>query len=1582
MADEIKLGIVVEGVNDLSPILKQITKDLASFGKIVSKMKTTFNDFNKNVKESSKQTATASKVIKESITGIATSTTKLETSTKATSNSLENLNKKLLTTSRELRTIGLGMSIGITAPLVLIGKQAVKTAAVFEQSMANAFSIMGDVSKELKGELEGVARELGSTTIFTASQAADAMYKLASAGLEVEEIIGSLPGILNLAAATQSDFAEVAEQTAIAMTIFGIKADEANRITDSFATGISKSNLNFTRLKDSLKFAAPPMTAFGKSLEETVSALAFFANAGLLGRRAGSGLRNVLTGLAAPTAKAKEIFTEFGISLNQLNPELNSLGEILDTIGESGMSSSQIFEAFGDIAGNVIVLALKSAEKEGRKVSEMLTDLEVQMGATGSAAKIASVQIDTIAGAYKVVVSAIQEAFIAFQKDVFGNFIKDLLLNVADIVRSVAKLSPITKTLIVAFLGIAAAIGVILLALSALTFAITTLATGTGFWIVIIVALIASLVILGIAINSFINKTFPDKVEMAQKARESIKDPIISALLATLEESEVLVANLKINISNALSGLGVGDGKLLNTNLSKSVEQVKKASELIILEIEREGQARLDNLEILKASRAITEHEYERIKNAITSNTDASIDKHKELNEELENMSNASFNLDGLQENADRLKIIVDEMREDMISSLTDSTEEFDSIQEALTAGMLSIAEDRFKGLVELQNKESTEIVALKISEADKILKAQDSLQKELIRVREESLASEEESARQSLSNRNDFNKDAFGAEQKAIDDKIKQEKQAKDDILTIAAEQRVELNTEIAKMVAEQGGIWDAGNQKILTGWDSFWFKVKNSLGIGATSVQAVVEALIATMIDIFLIGFDSIIKGFTDFSKMIETGLTAVTDSIMTVSTDPLKKAFAEGFGAPDTDAIDSFLTKSADAWANNWDIAVGKINEKIKEVDKKVADFQGTNLEQQKILVKAQVDDLISLIDKTAPEPDPGDGPIVPPITPEATEKVEDLEKTVKDLGKALQDLGVFNIKEGGEIVDTFNSIEDGIKKVIERIQDLDKVNAETISDIDNLSNRIRANLGEITLSNDPALNSFKAITDEIKNIESAVGDLEKANQSWLNDANKGLKEYAENVANINTTFDEKIQELNEAATESISKSIESTTEDLAQKFFDVPEQTANIQDELDKIIEDVRIKELDRFKLEIDLETFINDASLEGLSEDLDTLKDIEKKEDAIRKLSNGITSLKDKESDLNNELGKLTTFKDDFEALQESARRFEGEIVKIDKAIANTDDVVARNKLEDDRILLLGKQALALGESEKLDELIANNKAKQQLSEVDFIAFKLGKEIEAINEKAAADKKALEDKRNAELKSAEDYKKIQEVISAGMLDYIDIDSLKDRGFSAESITLATKAKADFEVYKASSQEQLVLLDEVRQAQSGLFDQTKIELTDQLVVLGEYSDILEILINQLNRLKVAAEEAYKVSPNLKMTGDPGISLKPHKAGGYTGDGDVNAVAGVVHGGEWVAPQWMVKSYGSVFGMLENIRNSRGGNFEMPYKNGGTVASSSGSTYNFDFSNAVIADKDSFITDIKNSINRDSDLASQGA
>ena len=219
-------------------------------------------------------------------------TTNLMSGLKGASTGITNFSKKI-------SGIGKGMTIAGTA-IVAGFAMAIKTASGFEQSMANVASVAGATKEELQ-LLTDAAREQGEQSVYSASQAADAQYYLASAGMKVNEIISALEGTMSLAAATQSDLAYTSASVAASLSQYQLEAGEAGRVSNVFAAAISGSQATMEKMTTSMSYVGPMAKSMGMTIEDTTGILMNLYNAGLDGSMAGTSLRMAFVKLLNPT---------------------------------------------------------------------------------------------------------------------------------------------------------------------------------------------------------------------------------------------------------------------------------------------------------------------------------------------------------------------------------------------------------------------------------------------------------------------------------------------------------------------------------------------------------------------------------------------------------------------------------------------------------------------------------------------------------------------------------------------------------------------------------------------------------------------------------------------------------------------------------------------------------------------------------------------------------------------------------------------------------------------------------------------------------------------------------------------------------------------------------------------------------------------------------------------------------------------------------------------------------------------------------------------------------------------------------
>ena len=310
--------------------------------------------------------------------------------------------------SRGFRKVGIGL-LAAGAGITAVFGFAVKSAANFEQSMAQVLAVSGATEEEFQA-LNNIAREMGRTTVFTATQAAEALSFMSRAGLEARESIAALPDTLNLAAAGQLELGDAADIVTNVMAGYGIAADDLTRAVDVLTKGFTSANTDLLQLGEAFKLGGPVAKAAGLQFEETAAALALMGNTGFQGSLAGTALRGAFTHLLNPTAEAASLLASLGVEATDSTGELLSLHEIVAQFEKAGLSAGDAMLIFGQRAGPAMLALVGQG-------SEALRELTHEMeNSGGTAAEIARIQLDTFNGQMLLLRSAFEGVSIEIGK--------------------------------------------------------------------------------------------------------------------------------------------------------------------------------------------------------------------------------------------------------------------------------------------------------------------------------------------------------------------------------------------------------------------------------------------------------------------------------------------------------------------------------------------------------------------------------------------------------------------------------------------------------------------------------------------------------------------------------------------------------------------------------------------------------------------------------------------------------------------------------------------------------------------------------------------------------------------------------------------------------------------------------------------------------------------------------------------------------------------------------------------------------------------------------------------------------------
>lgn len=222
---------------------------------------------------------------------------------------------------------------GIAATAVW--QMALKPAADFEHQMAAVGSITQASGDEL-AKMTELAKQMGRTTSFSATEAGKAMEYAAMAGWEYSDMQAGLPGIINLAAASGEDLATVCDIVTDQLSAFGMETGEAQRMADVMAAASSKANTNVATMGETFKYVGPVLGAFKMSIEDAALATGLMANSSVKGSMAGTSLKATLNRLVTPNkesamgiAKVAEALGQASWSATNADGSIRPLKDIL-----------------------------------------------------------------------------------------------------------------------------------------------------------------------------------------------------------------------------------------------------------------------------------------------------------------------------------------------------------------------------------------------------------------------------------------------------------------------------------------------------------------------------------------------------------------------------------------------------------------------------------------------------------------------------------------------------------------------------------------------------------------------------------------------------------------------------------------------------------------------------------------------------------------------------------------------------------------------------------------------------------------------------------------------------------------------------------------------------------------------------------------------------------------------------------------------------------------------------------------------------------------------------------------------------
>lgn len=286
-----------------------------------------------------------------------------------------------------LSVAGIGMS----------ASDVFNTFTGFEEGMSGVRALTEATDAEFL-LLRETAKSLGASTSFSASQAAEGMQNLASAGFTVNEIVAAMPGMLDLAASSGEDLAVASDIAATTLRGFGLEASKAGHVADVLAEVSARTNAAVSDTGEAMKYIAPVANAMGLSLEEVAASIGFLSDAGIKGSQAGTTLRSAFTRLAKPTEDMLEVMDSLNLSFYDTDGKMKSISNIVGMLNTemAGLTDAEKQNALVTLFGQEALSGMMVLMEAGpEKIAELTKSLEE---CDGAASKMSQTRLDNLAG--------------------------------------------------------------------------------------------------------------------------------------------------------------------------------------------------------------------------------------------------------------------------------------------------------------------------------------------------------------------------------------------------------------------------------------------------------------------------------------------------------------------------------------------------------------------------------------------------------------------------------------------------------------------------------------------------------------------------------------------------------------------------------------------------------------------------------------------------------------------------------------------------------------------------------------------------------------------------------------------------------------------------------------------------------------------------------------------------------------------------------------------------------------------------------------------------------------------------------
>ena len=305
------------------------------------------------------------------------------------------------------RKVITGAAVAGAAALGAFGVSSVKTGMEFDKSMSQVAATMGTTTDKIQN-LREYAKQMGATTAFSATQAADAMNYMALAGYDAQTTMQMLPNVLNLAAAGGIDLAYASDMITDSQSALGLSLEQTSELVDKMAKAASKSNTSVAQLGEAILTVGGTAKNLAGGTTELSTALGILADNGIKGSEGGTALRNIILSLSAPTDKAAQLIHQLGLEVFDAEGNMRPLNEVFGDLNNalSTMTQEERTNVLSELFNKVDLKSVNALlGTNAERWQELTSAIDESQGA---AQQMADTQLDNLAGDITLLKSAFE----------------------------------------------------------------------------------------------------------------------------------------------------------------------------------------------------------------------------------------------------------------------------------------------------------------------------------------------------------------------------------------------------------------------------------------------------------------------------------------------------------------------------------------------------------------------------------------------------------------------------------------------------------------------------------------------------------------------------------------------------------------------------------------------------------------------------------------------------------------------------------------------------------------------------------------------------------------------------------------------------------------------------------------------------------------------------------------------------------------------------------------------------------------------------------------------------------------------